>query len=177
MSVPRLNTCSTTAIALAAACGNRLAAVRAELPAAALSALRDADPAAVPALLGRGSGLTPVGDDVLCGWVATRHSISTPSVPLIRSIEANAVPSTTSLSATLLDRACAGDVIPAFRRLLLSLRAPTAAAPAIRDAVDALFAVGHTSGAGLLLGCSLALGDRADQPATVPSYADVRRGR
>lgn len=178
MSVPRLNLCSTTAIALAAACGDRLDAVRAELPTAALRALRDADPAAAPTLLGRGSGLTPVGDDVLCGWVATRQSIAMPSIPVVRAIEANAPTSTTRLSATLLDRACAGDVIPAFRRLLLSLRAPTASAPAVRDAVDALFAVGHTSGAGLLLGCSLALGDRrADHPETVPSYADDRRGR
>lgn len=158
-SVPRINACSTTASTLAAACSDQLDAVRAELPTAALSALRNADPAAVRDLLGRGSGLTPVGDDVLCGWVATRHALGRPSVPMIRAVEGTAANSTTRLSATLLDRACAGDVIPAFRRLLLALRAPTSSAPAVDRAVDALLAVGHTSGAGLLLGTTLALAE------------------
>ncbi len=156
-SVPRINACSTTPSVLADACGDRLDAVRSELPASALSALRSADPASVRALLGRGSGLTPVGDDVLCGWTATRHGLGTPSVPMIRAIQASASASTTRLSATLLDRACAGEVIPQFRQLLLALRSPTTSAPAIGRAVDALFAVGHTSGAGLLLGTTLAL--------------------
>lgn len=156
-SVPRINACSTTPTVLAQACGDRLQAVRSELPASALSALRGTDPAAVRALLGRGSGLTPVGDDVLCGWTATRHGLGTPSVPMIRAIQAAAPTSTTRLSATLLDRACAGEVIPQFRQLLLALRAPTASVPAIGRAVDALLAVGHTSGAGMLLGATLAL--------------------
>ena len=176
-TVPRLNICSTTAQALATASAGRLDPVRAELPASALRELRDAEPSCVPTLLGRGSGLTPVGDDVLCGWVATQHSISAPSVPMLRAIEANAAASTTMLSATLLSRACAGDVIPEFRRLLLALRSPTSSTAAICEAADALLAVGHTSGAGLLLGCSLALGDdpRPDVPA--PSYSHDRRGR
>ena len=156
-SVPRINACSTTPTVLAEACGDRLREVREELPGSALSALRDADPSAVRALLGRGSGLTPVGDDVLCGWTATHHSLGTPSVPMIRTIQASAPATTTRLSATLLDRACAGEVIPEFRHLLLALRSPTASASAIGRAVDALFAVGHTSGAGLLLGTTLAL--------------------
>lgn len=163
-SVPRINACSTTATTLEAACGARLEPVRTELPAPALAGLRGADPEAVRSLLGRGSGLTPVGDDVLCGWVATRHGLGTPSVPVIRAIEASAATSTTGLSATLLDRACAGDVIPEFRRLLLALRSPTASASAIDRAVDALIAVGHTSGAGLLLGTTLALADSAPHP-------------
>lgn len=160
-SVPRINATSTTATVLAETCGDRLDAVRAELPSSALTSLRGADTAAVRALLGRGSGLTPVGDDVLCGWVATRQALGTASVPMIRAIQASAATSTTRLSATLLDRACAGDVIPAFRRLLLPLRSPTASGAAINRAVDALFAVGHTSGAGLLLGTTLALTDSA----------------
>ncbi|HLR85607.1 MAG TPA: DUF2877 domain-containing protein [Nocardioidaceae bacterium] len=156
-SVPRLNACSTTPTVLADAYGDRLEDVRAELPASALSALRNAETTAVRSLLGRGSGLTPVGDDVLCGWTATRHGLGTPSVPVIRAIQAGARASTTRLSATLLDRACAGEVIPQFRQLLLALRAPTASAPAIGRAVDALLAVGHTSGAGLLLGATIAV--------------------
>ena len=43
--------------------------VREQLPPDALAALLRSDPEAVPALLGRGPGLTPLGDDVLGGWI------------------------------------------------------------------------------------------------------------
>ena len=69
---------------------------------------------------------------------------------------------TTALSATLLACALRGDVLPEFRLLVLDLADPRTPTPrpcgrAGRDLVQALLRVGHTSGAGLLLGATLAL--------------------
>lgn len=132
-----------------------LDAVRGELPTSALARLTDADPAAVPQLLGRGSGLTPVGDDVLAGWLVTRHATGTVQTPVVDAVRSGAPARTTPVSAALLSDACAGEAIPALRDLLLALRADTH-----RDqqaALDHLVGVGHTSGAGLALGARLAL--------------------
>ncbi|MDN5894775.1 MAG: DUF2877 domain-containing protein, partial [Nocardioides sp.] len=46
-----------------------------ELPGVALADLQHGDPAAVAELLGRGGGLTPLGDDVLFGWIATACAV------------------------------------------------------------------------------------------------------
>ncbi|WP_215816532.1 DUF2877 domain-containing protein [Pimelobacter sp. 30-1] len=129
-----------------------LAVVRRQLPEAALDALAAGDPAAVPALVGRGDGLTPVGDDVLSGWlVATRAAGRDPRA-VADAVRAQAH-RTTSLSATLLADAAAGASIPPFRRLLLAL----GSGHEVAAAVAGLRAVGHTSGAGMLLGALLAL--------------------
>lgn len=155
-SVPRIAPAPGARAALGRVLRDRLEPVRAELPDAALVALRAGDPSAVPQLLGRGSGLTPVGDDVLCGWLATRRAIGDPGDMIAFTADALATDATTLLSATLLRRAAAGDVIPAFRRLLLGLRTDTGVAT-LDSVVGTLLATGHTSGAGLLLGCALAL--------------------
>ncbi len=130
----------------------RLGPVLAELPAAALHALGDGDPAAVPQLLGRGSGLTPLGDDVLCGWLAGTPGPS----PVADEVVRLAPQRTTALSTTLLDCARHGETVPEFVRLAESLDGDEAAS----SALDALLEVGHTSGAGLALGCLVALGGR-----------------
>ena len=65
------------------------------------------------ALVGRGDGLTPYGDDVLCGWLAVHRAagVATPEVDAtVRAL----APTTTLLSATLLDCAMHGEVIPEF---------------------------------------------------------------
>jgi hypothetical protein len=101
-------------------------------------------------LLGRGTGLTPLGDDVLAGWAAMSSALGTPSTgpdPRER---------TTLLSATLLDCARRGEVLPEFRDLVLALANPNELTQVDR-AARALAAVGHTSGAGLLLGACLRL--------------------
>lgn len=116
-----------------------------ELPAAALALLSQGDPRAVGLLLGRGSGLTPVGDDVLCGWLATRHAIGEPVEPVASEVRRLAPTRTTLLSATLLDCAARGEVIPQLREVLDD-----------RCGLDPLLAVGNTSGVGLALGMSLA---------------------
>lgn len=99
----------------------------------------------LPSLLGRGSGLTPLADDVLCGWLATGHALGLPQPEL-----PDPRTRTTLLSATLVDCARHGEVIPEFRALVRALG--TGDAAAVRRSVETVAAVGHTSGAGLLLG-------------------------
>jgi hypothetical protein len=104
-------------------------------------------------LLGRGPGLTPLGDDVLAGWLATRAADGRPD-PVLASAVRRRLGVTTLLSATLLDCALRGEVLPQLADWLAD---PTTAT------TDALLAVGATSGAGLLTGAQLALASLAHQ--------------
>ena len=97
-------------------------------------------------LLGRGPGLTPLGDDVLAGWFATRAALGAPDATLARAVRRR-LGATTVLSATLIDCALRGEVLPQLGAWLAD------PGPATRDG---LLAVGATSGAGLLAGASLA---------------------
>ncbi len=98
-------------------------------------------------LLGRGPGLTPLGDDVLAGWFATRVALGAPDAALAGAVRRR-LGVTTLLSATLIDCALHGEVLPQLGAWLAD------PGPATRDT---LLAVGATSGAGLLAGASLAL--------------------
>lgn len=109
------------------------------------------DPAAVGRLVGRGEGLTPLGDDLLCGWLALHRSVGVPTPEIDAAVRAS-LPRTTLLSATLLDCALHGEVLPQFAAYVAAL-----ATPHEPTAAAALAAVGHTSGAGLLHGAHLAL--------------------
>ena len=109
--------------------------------------------ATVGQLLGRGPGLTPLGDDVLCGWIATHRAAGIPTPEIDSAVRAG-LHRTTLLSATLLDCALHGEVLPELGRFLGAVG--TAAEPG--RAAD-LRAVGGTSGAGLLQGARLALDD------------------
>lgn len=111
---------------------------------------RPGGPIDVAELAGRGSGLTPLGDDVLCGWAALAAALGSPvDWPSVRD-------RTTLLSATLVEAACRGEAIDEFRRLVAALGRDHRADPdAVEDAARALAAVGHTSGAGLLWGACL----------------------
>lgn len=96
-------------------------------------------------LIGRGDGLTPYGDDVLCGWLAVHRAAGIPTPAVDADVRAH-LHRTTLLSATLLDCAMRGEVIPEFAAFLVDhVRA------------DELAAVGHSSGRGLLEGARLAL--------------------
>ena len=99
--------------------------------------------------IGRGDGLTPYGDDVACGWLATRYAagLRTPADE-VRAAGRR----TTLLSATLLDCALHGEVLPEFAAWLARRGAAEEAA---------LTAVGASSGRGLLEGARLALGIEA----------------
>ncbi len=125
---------------------------RDRLPTAALAALAAGDPGAVPRLLGLGDGLTPLGDDVLTGWLVATRAAGGDVEPVAGAVT-RLSDRTTALSAALLADAAAGECLPELRRLLLALRAGRGVA----SAAAAVAAVGHTSGSGLLLGVHLAL--------------------
>lgn len=102
------------------------------------------------ALAGRGQGLTPAGDDVLCGYLAGLvlwHQREREAAV----IAAAAAARTTALSATLLRHAAAGE-----------LPGPAHALVAAGDPAP-LRSFGHTSGQALMTG--LALGCCAPDPA------------
>ena len=107
-------------------------------------------PADVAHLVGRGGGLTPLGDDVLCGWLATHRAAGRPT-PVVDAAVRSLAAGTTLLSATLLDCALHGEVLPEFAAYLTAVGTPDEPSRAAR-----LAAVGHTSGGGLLYGALLA---------------------
>lgn len=107
----------------------------------------------VDRLLGRGPGLTPLGDDVLAGWLAVRVAAGRPDVAVAGAVRHRRAV-TTMLSATLLDCALHGEALPQLADWLAS---PTDASAA------ALLDVGATSGAGLLAGACLALASLTDR--------------
>lgn len=106
----------------------------------------DASPGDAPdvaALAGRGGGLTPSGDDLLCGYAAGlvlfggRHAEAA-------DIAHRAAPRTTRLSATLLRHAARGE-LPSPAHALLEDGDP-----------EPLRRFGHSSGRALLVGLALA---------------------
>lgn len=126
----------------------RLVSVR--VPSLPPRRLSDARPDAAR-LVGSGAGLTPYGDDVLCGWIAAHRATRQPTPALDDEVR-RLLPRTTLLSATLLDCALHGEVLPELAAYLLAM--DTADEPA---ATTALRAVGASSGAGLLEGARWAL--------------------
>jgi hypothetical protein len=111
----------------------------------------DLDAGDVVRVVGRGDGLTPLGDDVLCGWLAV-HRAAGVDTPDIDAAVRGCLDRTTLLSATLLDCAIHGEVIPEFAAYVASL-----GTPAEPERAAILAAVGHTSGSGMLYGARLAL--------------------
>ncbi|PZS36017.1 MAG: hypothetical protein DLM58_02520 [Pseudonocardiales bacterium] len=117
--------------------------------------------AAVTALLGRGPGLTPSGDDVVAGFLlgARAFGSAVPSgsdgedagaaVPgAAAAVTELAGHATTALSAQLLRHAMRGECVVQVATAVAALagrRAPL-------DAIDRLLALGHTSGAALATG-------------------------
>ena len=98
---------------------------------------------AVAALLGRGPGLTPLGDDVLAGALVALVAAASPAAPRLAAETLHQAPHrTTFVSAALLRHAARGECVP-------ELAAFVAGRP---RATEALLRVGHTSGAGLAHG-------------------------
>jgi hypothetical protein len=120
-------------------------------------------PDAVARLVGRGDGLTPLGDDALCGWLALHRAVGEPTRAVDAAVRA-LLPRTTLLSATLLDCALRGEVLPEFAAYLTALGTPEEPARAA-----ALAAIGHTSGAGLLDGAHRALAELVDRATDAPA--------
>jgi hypothetical protein len=117
--------------------------------------VRSGDPlsSAVAALVGAGPGLTPSGDDVLCGVLLGLRVHGSPSaamVPKLWSAVRSRLASTTSLSAALLIEAAQGYAVPPVVRLAEALVAGDEAS--VAAAAQVVLTVGHTSGADLLGG-------------------------
>ncbi|MFT4085185.1 MAG: DUF2877 domain-containing protein [Nocardioides sp.] len=106
-------------------------------------------------IVGRGSGLTPAGDDLLCGYLAARRAVG---APVVDELAPDLLARTTTLSATLLERAAAGDVLDEFAALIRAANTTrTTSAHAVPAALEALLGIGHTSGAALALGLASGL--------------------
>lgn len=125
--------------------------------------------AAGRALVGLGGGLTPSGDDVLCGLISAGRTLAAAlgAGDLDRALHrvggallADAGERTTALSAALLWHAARGELARPARGLLRALLGRTPLDPAL----DALLAVGHSSGRDLAVG--VRLGARAALAAT-----------
>ena len=117
------------------------------------------DDATLRRMVGHGGGLTPLGDDVLCGWLAVLVGTGRLDDELAAAVRRH-LDRTTVLSATLLDCALHGEVLPEFARYVAAL-----GTPAEDDAARALIAIGHTSGAGLWWGARHALAALAMEEA------------
>ena len=117
--------------------------------------------ATVPELIGRGPGLTPAGDDLVCGYLTgcRLFDLDAPALTAatLRLLDQGA---TTSLSAALLRHACLGESLPELTNLARAMcaRRRAAAHPGLlRAALRAVTGIGHSSGPALAAGlCSAA---------------------
>jgi hypothetical protein len=116
-------------------------------------------PETVPAFVGRGDGLTPLGDDVLGGWLAV-HRAAGLATPAVDDAVRRSLGRTTTLSATLLDCALQGETPDLVAAVLRAWGTPAEASARTR-----LSGLGHSSGAGLLHGMDLAFADLAGRAA------------
>lgn len=119
--------------------------------------------ALVRRLVGAGPGLTPSGDDVLCGVLLGLRLLGRArDLPRLWDAVAPRLSATTTLSAALLTEAVQGYAVPPLIDLGEALVADDAGG--VAAAAARVLAVGHTSGAELLAGlsgCLDALRDRA----------------
>ena len=135
----------------------------------------------VGALVGAGPGLTPSGDDVLCGVLLGLRLHPRGAASLVDELWHAVAPrltATTSLSASLLREAADGYAVEPVTRLLHRLASPGSAASsaaassregaAVTQAVQDVLAIGHTSGADLLGGLAGCLDALNPAPATAP---------
>jgi hypothetical protein len=102
------------------------------------------------ALLGRGDGLTPEGDDVLAGVLVAAAAVGDPRLAGWRAATRSALAArrTTAVSVGMLHAALDGWAAPPLADALRALCGPEDPSAA----VDALLAVGHSSGRALLDG-------------------------
>ncbi|QGN56576.1 DUF2877 domain-containing protein [Nostocoides sp. HKS02] len=108
---------------------------------------------AVAALVGAGPGLTPSGDDVLCGVLLGLRVHGSASAALVPALWAHVLPrltATTSLSAALLTEAAEGYGVPPVARLAEAIVDGDEAG--VAAAAAAVHAIGHSSGSDLLGG-------------------------
>jgi hypothetical protein len=111
-------------------------------------------PGAVAAVVGRGTGLTPAGDDLLCGILVTLRAMHDRRADgLAHAIGEVAATQTTHVSAALLVHASRGECVPELARVIAALDRRGDVAAAVRRLVT----VGHSSGGALAHGVVLAI--------------------
>jgi hypothetical protein len=126
--------------------------------------------ARVSVLIGAGVGLTPSGDDVLCGiLLGLRLRGSAAAAETLWRATRPWLAATTSLSASLLTEASHGYAVPPVVRLARALAGADLAA--VGRAVDEVLAIGHTSGADLLAGFGAALAPKGTAAPVRPLTA------
>ncbi|HEU5002003.1 MAG TPA: DUF2877 domain-containing protein [Actinomycetota bacterium] len=127
--------------------------------------------AAAGVLGGAGPGLTPAGDDALCGlFFALRARFGAPAASWLRPLAASV--ETTALASAALGWAAAGQALaPAHDLLCAGARGDALGAQA---AARALATVGHSSGADFA--CGLAAGLRFRGPAAPTCTRGTARG-
>lgn len=115
------------------------------------------------AILGLGPGLTPLGDDILCGLLAGGHALRPffPGPAMERIVNELSLPvsrlahgATTMHSAAFLRGAARGETFGMLDAALTAL--VTGTAQSMENSFAALLGVGHSTGSGLLLGALLA---------------------
>jgi hypothetical protein len=121
-------------------------------------------------LLGLGPGLTPSGDDVLCGMLVALHAVGQAGMAAeLYGALAEAAPTATSpISAAFLRAAAEGLGCEALHATIAAVL--EGRAEAVSDRAEALGRIGHTSGWDGMAGAVLVLqafGTRQGQPAGV----------
>jgi hypothetical protein len=138
--------------------GQRLASAALALGQAVRTGARDSAREAAAGLVGLGGGLTPSGDDFLCGFLAAARCRMAPDrLPLRAALEREILDrlgGTNAISATLLRCATEGKVSRALDRLARAIRAGRGPGPALAD----LCALGHSSGMDTATGFLYGLG-------------------
>ncbi|HET7820515.1 MAG TPA: DUF2877 domain-containing protein [Ornithinibacter sp.] len=123
--------------------------------------------AAVARLVGKGPGLTPSGDDALAGALLVAHALG--NGPGLADAVRARLAATTAVSAALLDAAADGY---AARQVVTLVDAAVAGDPdAVRRALPAVLAIGHTSGADTVTGIRAALDARQHRTKTTGGRA------
>jgi hypothetical protein len=110
---------------------------------------------AVAALVGRGDGLTPAGDDALAGALLLLHALTDPRAERLSGAVRTRLRSTTAVSAALLDAAADGYASPEVVRLVDAVAAGDLVR--VRSALPPVLAHGHSSGRDLVAGVAAAL--------------------
>jgi hypothetical protein len=175
MRHPGVRDMTGPATALSGACVNpALVFLTTDLVRLALSGREVAR--AVTALVGAGAGLTPSGDDALCGVLLGLRAVGAADAHrrVADTVRAR-TRGTTSLSASLLVAAIEGYAVPDVVRLVTLLTTPTAGPsgrndaseparigslpssirpvdPPVRGTLERVLAIGHSSGADLVAG-------------------------
>lgn len=122
-------------------------------------AARRAMTAAVDYLVGRGLGLTPSGDDVLCGYGTGLRFLCSATYPdawnlYVRTVRDVAPAKTTRVSEAYLEAMCEGYTNADYLDLLDAIQSDKSDdLPAL---IETVLNVGHTSGADSLLGFAAA---------------------